>query len=174
MATVDVIVAPSRAGNSGLIGNLTGQPCVVLPDGFDEAGSPTSLCLIGRLYDEARLLAVAKALQDAGGFHRQHPDLSRLVNRVRVPRLAAEVTLDGRLDEPVWEAAAKLHLEHNDGSGAAWEDTTVRLWYDAEALHLGWTCRDADSQATFTERDSRGWEDEGAGFFGAPGGLTKY
>ncbi|MEK6650578.1 MAG: amidase, partial [Bacteroidota bacterium] len=73
--TVDVIVAPSFGGNQLLLTNLTGHPCVVLPMGFTDRGTPTSVSFIGGLYDEGRLLAVAKRYQDASGHHRRHPAL---------------------------------------------------------------------------------------------------
>ncbi len=70
---VDVIVAPSQAGNSVLLGNLTGHPSVVVPNGFSKKGTPTSICFIGKLFGEADLLAVAKHYQDATDFHLQYP-----------------------------------------------------------------------------------------------------
>ena len=72
---VDVIVAPSFGGNQLLLTNLTGHPCVVLPMGFTDRGTPASVSFIGGLYDEGRLLAVAKKYQDATGHHRRHPSL---------------------------------------------------------------------------------------------------
>jgi Asp-tRNA(Asn)/Glu-tRNA(Gln) amidotransferase A subunit family amidase len=89
----DVIVAPT--GSDQLrITNLTGHPAVILPNGFrgDDApkpptddpgdfqntggpGTPVSLTFLGNLYGEARLLAFARAYQDATGFHRKHPHL---------------------------------------------------------------------------------------------------
>jgi len=89
----DVIVAPT--GSDQLrITNLTGHPAVILPNGFrgDDApkpptddpgdfqntggpGTPVSLTFLGNLYGEARLLAFARAYQDATGFHRKHPKL---------------------------------------------------------------------------------------------------
>jgi Asp-tRNA(Asn)/Glu-tRNA(Gln) amidotransferase A subunit family amidase len=72
MQTVDVYVTPSF-GENLLLTNLTGHPCVVLPNGFNEEGSPTSISFIGKLFDEATLLAVAKAYQDATNFHLKHP-----------------------------------------------------------------------------------------------------
>ena len=74
-AAVDVIVAPSQAGSSVLHGNLTGHPSVVVPTGFSQAGTPTSICFIGKLFGEAEMLAVAKKYQDATDFHRRHPPL---------------------------------------------------------------------------------------------------
>ena len=77
MESVDVYVAPSFGGNNLLLTNLTGHPCVVVPNGFDEEDSPTSISFIGRLYDEATLLTVAKKYQDATDWHRQKPPLFR-------------------------------------------------------------------------------------------------
>jgi len=90
-ASVDVIVAPTES-NQLVITNLTGHPSVILPNGFrgDDApkspsndpgnpdnfsgpGTPTSLTFLGQLYGEGKLLAFAKAYQDATGFHLQHP-----------------------------------------------------------------------------------------------------
>ena len=73
MADVDVYVSPSFGGGNLLLTNLTGHPCVVLPNGFNENGAPTSVTFIGNLYGEATLLAVAGAYQRATAFHEQHP-----------------------------------------------------------------------------------------------------
>ena len=72
---VDLYLAPSFGGNNLLLTNLTGHPCVVLPNGFDDEGHPVSISFVGMLYDEATLLAVAKAYQDATDFHEKHPPL---------------------------------------------------------------------------------------------------
>jgi Asp-tRNA(Asn)/Glu-tRNA(Gln) amidotransferase A subunit family amidase len=74
-ATVDVIVAPSQSGSSLLLGNLTGHPTVVVPNGFSTNGTPTSICFLGKLFGEAELLALAKRYQDATEHHRKHPPL---------------------------------------------------------------------------------------------------
>jgi Asp-tRNA(Asn)/Glu-tRNA(Gln) amidotransferase A subunit family amidase len=75
MNNIDVYVAPSFGGSNLLLTNLTGHPCVVLPDGFTKEGTPTSISFIGQLFGEAKLLAVAKAYQDATDFHLKHPKL---------------------------------------------------------------------------------------------------
>jgi Asp-tRNA(Asn)/Glu-tRNA(Gln) amidotransferase A subunit family amidase len=72
---VDLYVAPSFQGDNLLLTNLTGHPCVVLPNGFSKEGTPTSITFMGKLFDEARLLAVAKKYQDATGYHLRHPKL---------------------------------------------------------------------------------------------------
>ena len=74
LENIDVYVSPSFGPNL-LLTNLSGHPCVVLPNGFDEEGSPTSISFMGKLYDEGTLLAFAKAYQDATDFHKKHPPL---------------------------------------------------------------------------------------------------
>jgi Asp-tRNA(Asn)/Glu-tRNA(Gln) amidotransferase A subunit family amidase len=75
MQDVDVFVVPSFGGNVLSITNLTGHPAVVVPNGFTDKHTPTSISFIGGLYKEAETLAVAKAYQDATHFHLQHPVL---------------------------------------------------------------------------------------------------
>ncbi|KAA3618728.1 MAG: amidase [Calditrichaeota bacterium] len=70
---VDLYIAPSFIGNNLLLTNLTGHPSVVLPNGFNSKNSPVSITFMGKLYDEATLLAVAKKYQDATDFHLQYP-----------------------------------------------------------------------------------------------------
>jgi len=44
-----------------------------VPNGFTKHGKPTGITFIGNLYEEAKLLALAKAYQDATAFHLEHP-----------------------------------------------------------------------------------------------------
>ena len=74
-ADVDVYISPSYGGGNLSTTNLTGHPCVVLPNGFTSKGTPTSITFMGQLFQEAKVLAVAKAYQDATDFHRKHPAL---------------------------------------------------------------------------------------------------
>jgi Asp-tRNA(Asn)/Glu-tRNA(Gln) amidotransferase A subunit family amidase len=76
MKQVDVFVVPSFGGNALTVTNFTGHPGVVLPNGFNDKGSPTSITFVGKLYREADVLAVAKAYQDATDFHRQYPPMN--------------------------------------------------------------------------------------------------
>ena len=77
MKEIDVYIAPTYGGNNLGITNLTGYPAVIVPNGFSEKGSPTSITFNGNLYEEAKTLRVAKAFQDATGFHLKHPDLEK-------------------------------------------------------------------------------------------------
>jgi len=89
----DVIVAPTQSEQL-VITNLTGHPSVILPNGlrgsdapkppsddpgdFRNGGGPgtmASLTFLGNLYGEAKLLAFARAYQEATGFHLRHPKL---------------------------------------------------------------------------------------------------
>jgi Asp-tRNA(Asn)/Glu-tRNA(Gln) amidotransferase A subunit family amidase len=88
----DVIVAPTGSQQL-VITNLTGHPSVILPNGFrgddapkplseadgdnDNVGgprTPVSLTFLGKLYGEAKLLALARAYQDTTDFHLKHPN----------------------------------------------------------------------------------------------------
>jgi len=76
-ADLDVLVVPSFGGDVLLATNLTGHPCVVVPDGFlSRDGTPVSLSFLGRLHGEAELLMVADAWQRATDFHRKRPPLA--------------------------------------------------------------------------------------------------
>lgn len=75
MKDIDVFIVPSFSGRQLSMTNLTGHPVVVMPIGYNPAGSPLSITLLGNLYDEATILAAAKAYQDKTEFNRQHPPL---------------------------------------------------------------------------------------------------
>jgi Asp-tRNA(Asn)/Glu-tRNA(Gln) amidotransferase A subunit family amidase len=95
----DVIIGPSLAGPMLLITNYMGQPCLCLPSGHRltatrdpislsrnslEPGEaigplyeiPHSISLWGGLFDEARLLAVGRALEALLGVSGRRPDMS--------------------------------------------------------------------------------------------------
>jgi hypothetical protein len=92
-----------------------------------------------------------------------------------VPRFDAAVEIDGVLDELAWQKAARLTpFVRHDTMQPARTSTEVRIWYDQSALYLGWICEDTDIQATFTQRDSRFWEEEVVEFFVTPAALDRY
>ena len=69
----DAILTPSFGGNQLLLTNLTGNPCLVMPNGFDDKNRPTSISILGNLYDEASILFLAKVIQDNTDFDDTHP-----------------------------------------------------------------------------------------------------
>ena len=77
---------------------------------------------------------------------------------VRPPRLEAELTDDGTLDEPAWAAAAMLtgfsQFTPVDGVAAS-DSTEVLVWYSATAIHFGIRAFEAHGavRATLADRD---------------------
>jgi len=77
----DVVITPSFEGGDQLLAtNLTGHPVVVLPNGFKDSGSPTSISFLGNLFDEGTILAVAAAYQEATSFNKKRPPLFNRVD----------------------------------------------------------------------------------------------
>ena len=70
---IDVYVSPAFSGSNLLVTNLTGHPCVAVPDGFLENGAPASITFCGRMYGEAEALEVARAYQEATPWDERHP-----------------------------------------------------------------------------------------------------
>jgi hypothetical protein len=77
---------------------------------------------------------------------------------VRPPRIEAEVTIDGALDEPAWQQASQLvgfsRYAPVDG-GAADRATAVLVWYSPTAMHFGVraTALPGTVRATLADRD---------------------
>jgi len=55
--------------------NLTGLPAISIPCGFTSAGLPIGLQLVGRWWEEATVLRVAHAYQQATDWHKRTPAL---------------------------------------------------------------------------------------------------
>jgi len=53
--------------------NLACYPAINVPNGFSGTGSPTNLTFFARPFGEMEILALAKAYQDAAGFHLMRP-----------------------------------------------------------------------------------------------------
>jgi hypothetical protein len=117
------------------------------------------------------LVALLSVLQFAGptandSISRTPPPVSagsvysgrqRQIN-VQAVRQDTVATIDGRLDEPVWQRAALLtgFTSYNPVDGRPAQDSTeVRLWYAADAMYIGiraWAPSGA-IRATLAERD---------------------
>jgi Asp-tRNA(Asn)/Glu-tRNA(Gln) amidotransferase A subunit family amidase len=87
----DVVLAKS-SGPQLTVTNLTGHPAVIVPNGLRRSdapkppdidtgdddriagpGTPVSITFLGRHYEDSKLLAFARAYQEATGFHRARP-----------------------------------------------------------------------------------------------------
>jgi Asp-tRNA(Asn)/Glu-tRNA(Gln) amidotransferase A subunit family amidase len=90
---VDVVVAPTFADQL-VTTNLTGHPAIIVPNGLrgpdsprlpagvsDDndnvggPGTPVSITFLGGHSQDAKICALARAYQEATGFHKQHPKL---------------------------------------------------------------------------------------------------
>ena len=85
MSEVDVYLVPFDYADytpnpvatlNNAVTNLTGQPSVAVPHGFDEKGHPTSMTFMGKIYGDAEMLALARAYQNATEWHLKHPNLT--------------------------------------------------------------------------------------------------
>ena len=74
---IDVYVSPHVGSANTSATSLTGHPAISVPNGFDDAGKPTGILFVGKLYGEADMMAAARAYQDANDFHLAHPDMDR-------------------------------------------------------------------------------------------------
>lgn len=73
MKDYDVLISPSFGNDQLLATNLTGHPVIAIPTGLDKKNHPTSMTFVGKLYDEASILLLAKAFQDHSEFDELHP-----------------------------------------------------------------------------------------------------
>jgi Asp-tRNA(Asn)/Glu-tRNA(Gln) amidotransferase A subunit family amidase len=67
---------PSAIRDHFQVANVCGYPAVSVPNGFTSEGKPTSITFLGRLYNEAQIMALAKAYQDQAGWHKNQPRLT--------------------------------------------------------------------------------------------------
>ena len=67
---------PYRGGNT-FLGNMTGLPALVLPCGFSTGPPrlPIGLQIYGRAFDEAAVLRVGHAYEQATPWHRERPPI---------------------------------------------------------------------------------------------------
>ncbi len=70
----DVVIAPSFSRQL-VMTNLTGHPCLVLPNGFTDNGSPTSITFLANYMDEASLIRLGEAYQEATDYDDKHPEM---------------------------------------------------------------------------------------------------
>jgi hypothetical protein len=85
---------------------------------------------------------------------------------VRIPRIEAEIAIDGVLDEPVWHQAARLDgfKQYQPVDSRPAEDSTVVLvWYSPTAIYFGILAYDREPalvHATVASRDNISSDDE--------------
>ncbi len=77
-AGTDVKGPPRAIGGSTAIGDLTGNPAIVIPAGFTESKPTLPICIqfYGKNFDEATLLRVSHAYESVTDWHKRRPDLT--------------------------------------------------------------------------------------------------
>jgi aspartyl-tRNA(Asn)/glutamyl-tRNA(Gln) amidotransferase subunit A len=68
---------PGKGGGPPVIpaGNIAGQPALSVPNGFGPNNLPTGIQFTGKVWSEARLLAIAHAYQQATDWHMRRPKM---------------------------------------------------------------------------------------------------
>ncbi len=69
----DVILTPTFGGSQLVVTNLTGHPVLAIPSGFDKENHPTSISILGNLFEEGKVLELGKAIQSEFDHHLKHP-----------------------------------------------------------------------------------------------------
>lgn len=88
---------------------------------------------------------------------------------VPIPRIEGSATIDGKLDEPVWQQASRLNefsrYAPTDGD-AADDSTEIFVWYSPTALHVGVRAyaQPGTVRATLADRDKM-FNDDYVGIF---------
>ncbi|MCA9849901.1 MAG: hypothetical protein KC461_04555, partial [Dehalococcoidia bacterium] len=67
--------APNTIFVNTTVFDMTHQPSISVPAGFDSEGLPTGLMISGALWDDATVLRVAHAYQQATDWHTKTPEL---------------------------------------------------------------------------------------------------
>jgi Asp-tRNA(Asn)/Glu-tRNA(Gln) amidotransferase A subunit family amidase len=67
---------PSAIRDHFQVANVCGYAAISVPNGFTAEGKPKSITFLGRLYNEAQIMALAKAYQDRAGWTKTQPKLT--------------------------------------------------------------------------------------------------
>lgn len=96
-----------------------------------------------------------------------HSQTAPDTNRIHIPKIVKpKLNLNGLVDDEDWKQAVKIvNFVNNHNGEPVTETTTLYLFYDNEALYMGFECVDKDVQATYKERDSDLWNEEVMEFF---------
>jgi len=87
---------------------------------------------------------------------------------ITAARAQEKITVDGLLNEAVWQRAQTVVLRENR-TGAVVADSAVQTFvktcYDENVLFIGFICNDPDIWSTFTQRDEYLWKEEAVEVF---------
>lgn len=130
-----------QGGSNCQLSAVTGFPAITVPAGFTPDGMPVGMELLGRAFDDAKLLSFAYAYEQANPHRRIPARTPALGGRTRLPLLTwqstakagagtlhAKFTLDPATSELTWEVtasgfpagdilAATIHRAGKEGNG---------------------------------------------------------
>ena len=72
---IDALILPPFAGGMLVVTNATGHPSLCLRAGFDAPNAPRSITLIGRPFEEQRLIEVGAALERKLAVAEKRPEM---------------------------------------------------------------------------------------------------
>ena len=108
------------------------------------------------------LLLASPIPADPGGPQSSSPEPRTERPSYEVARTRAPIQVDGRLDEPAWQAAeAFVFVNNRDGSPPPAElGTSAKALYDDTFIYFGFENADTNAWATRDKRDEHLWEEE--------------
>jgi hypothetical protein len=100
----------------------------------------------------AFLLLLRGAAPLAAQTEAQHPPRT-----LTIARHDARIRVDGRLDEPIWQQIKPeggfIQTDPQEGQPVS-QPTEVRVFYDADRIYFGFTCREADARGIVGRLDT--------------------
>jgi amidase len=126
--TVPAIIGDPQRGSSCNLSANTGLPALSLPVGFTDAGLPIGMELVGRTLDDARLVALGYAFEQATDHRREPASTPPLVAGRAPPALSVEVRATGSAYDPPRRGGVELRgtLALDPAPGTLAYDLTVR------------------------------------------------
>jgi len=103
---------PQR-GSTCQLSAHSGLPAITVPAGFTPLGLPMGMELLGRAFDDARLVAFAYAYEQAAGNRRRPPSTPPLVDGLAPPPVTWSVTASGAGSD---RAEARLTFDPTRGT----------------------------------------------------------
>ncbi len=112
---------------------------------------------IGAIPATLALVVCAAARAEEGGAGEELPPESTFMRTAHAARRTGPIALDGKLDEPAWQAAELqdgFRQAHPDEGAKASVATRFRVLWDDQAIYLGVECDDPqEPTATLSRRD---------------------
>src|SRR5206468_3975506 len=124
-------------------------PLLAASRAADTQQGTDSLRLINRRHTLPVLLVFCLRLSNANASALGVRSATDEATKAIISRSVSQITIDGVLDEPGWNAATPIaeirQREPHEGERAT-ESTEVKLLYDSQNLYIGVMCFDSDAK----------------------------